>query len=95
MSDHQLSYLSAYFQGKFNFHDTFWDGFLISATKGRILTETERAQNALKKVCQKDKLCHVFKNISPSLVNNFEINNTLKFGRNLKFVENMTFQIVF
>ena len=48
MSDHQLSNLSANFHGKFNFYDTFWVGLPISATKGRILTETERAQNALK-----------------------------------------------
>ena len=27
---HQLSYLSAYFQGKFNFHGSFWDVFPIS-----------------------------------------------------------------
>ena len=48
MSDHQLSYFSAYFQGKFNFHDSFWDGFPISATNRRNSTETENAQNALK-----------------------------------------------
>ena len=52
MSDHQLSYLSAYFQGKFNFHDTFWDGFPISVTIGRNLTETENAQNSLKLILQ-------------------------------------------
>ena len=40
MLDHHLSYLSAYFEGKFNFHDSFWDKFQISATKGRNLTET-------------------------------------------------------
>ena len=48
MSDHQLSYLSGYFQGKFNFHEYFWDGFPISATKERNLTETENAQYVLK-----------------------------------------------
>ena len=47
MSD-QLSYFSAYFQGKFNFHDSFWDGFPISATNRSSLAETENAQNALK-----------------------------------------------
>ena len=31
MSDRQLSNLSAYFHGKFNFYDTFWVGLPISA----------------------------------------------------------------
>ena len=35
--------MSAYFQGKFNFHDSFWDGFLISGTNGNNLTNTENA----------------------------------------------------
>ena len=48
MSDHQLSNLSAYFHGKFNFYDTFWDGFPISATNRRNFTETDNAQNTLK-----------------------------------------------
>ena len=48
MPVHQLSYLFTYFQGKFNFHDPFWDGFSISATNGSNLTETGNAQNALK-----------------------------------------------
>ena len=48
MPVNQLSYLSTYFQGKFNFHDPFWDGFSISATNGSNLAETENAQNALK-----------------------------------------------
>ena len=41
MQDHQLLYLSAaYFQGKLNFHGSFFN----SATKGRNLTETENAK---------------------------------------------------
>ena len=48
MLDHQLSYLSAYFQGKIYFHGSVWGGFPISATKGGSFTETENAQSALK-----------------------------------------------
>ena len=47
MVDHQISYLSAYFQGKFYFHGSFWGGFPISAAKGS-LTETGNAWHALK-----------------------------------------------
>ena len=43
MLDHQLSYLPAYFQGKFNFHGSFWGGFPISATKGEKITNTKNA----------------------------------------------------
>ena len=46
----EIFVLATYFQGKFNFNFQwlFWGGFPISATKGRNLTETEKAQNALK-----------------------------------------------
>ena len=42
------TYLSAYFEGKFNLHGSFWDVFPISATKGRMFIKTENAQKALK-----------------------------------------------
>ena len=44
MLDHQLSCLSAYFQGKLNSLGSVWGGFLIAATEGIDLTETENAQ---------------------------------------------------